>query len=167
MKIQKQALSLKELRALEKNFNVYLGRPANPHGSSQQFGLYNDAGKYMGDIFAADSPGSFETAKFLQLQFTSEELKRKIVRVCNMFSKRENEQLSLMQIRELERELGVYLCEPYLGSKTPNEQYGVHDEDEIYVGDIVAENLNFTLDELRVKINQLFKDAVKDDSPSF
>lgn len=156
-----KALSLKELRLLEANCNVYLGRPANPHGAQEQFGIYDAVGKYMGDIFAADNAGDVECQRF-----TPEELKRKITRVCAMFLRQKSEQLSLMQIRELERELGVYLCEPRLGAKTPNEQFGVCDEDEIYVGDIVADSLYFTFHELRDKINQLFKEVVKDDSPS-
>lgn len=46
--------------------------------------------------------------------------------------------LSKKQLREVEQKLGVFFVEPKNPTRGLEEQYGVLDEDEVYVGDVRA-----------------------------
>lgn len=64
--------------------------------------------------------------------------------------------MSPKDIRAVETENGVYLVEPVKKLRTNNQQFGVYDENEVYVGDIVAAGIFFGEVELRVEIRKLF-----------
>jgi len=70
--------------------------------------------------------------------------------------------LSLRVKRSIERELGVFLAEPKNPKRSTNEQIGVYDQEEEYVGDIIANTPFFTRIELEKKINALFKKVNKE-----
>ncbi len=60
-------------------------------------------------------------------------------------------------LREIERELGVYLDNgPLRANRELNQQFAVYDEDERFVTDIVSETLYFTQEELISKIQSAF-----------
>jgi hypothetical protein len=64
--------------------------------------------------------------------------------------------LSIKALRELETELGVYLADPINVARCPNQQFGVYDENEVHIGDIVARNRFFTFEEIPEKVKILF-----------
>ena len=61
------------------------------------------------------------------------------------------------QTRKIERDLKVFLEELPMTLKYPRQRFSVFntDEEETYVNDIVAMDIFFTEDELRVKIMEL------------
>jgi len=65
--------------------------------------------------------------------------------------------LKFHEIRKIENEAGVFLVERERTHKTPNQQFSVfkNTEDEPYVGEVTAQNLFFTREELRVKIMEM------------
>ena len=66
-------------------------------------------------------------------------------------------QLTRKELREIELELKIFLDKPKNPFRTINQQFGVYDEEEKFVGDILAVNLFFTKEELIEKIKLLFK----------
>lgn len=63
--------------------------------------------------------------------------------------------LPLKKIRDLERELGIYLGESVIfpiRHREFSERYGVYDEDGIYAGDVRTNRGSFSIDELRKAI---------------
>lgn len=58
--------------------------------------------------------------------------------------------------RGIEQKYGVFLAEPENPKRSTNEQIGVYDEDEEFVGDIMAKGAFFTTQELGKKIKALF-----------
>ena len=64
--------------------------------------------------------------------------------------------LSIKVLRELEAELGVYLADPINVARCPNQQFGVYDENEVHIGDIVAKDRFFTYEEIQEKAKSLF-----------
>jgi hypothetical protein len=64
--------------------------------------------------------------------------------------------LSRKEIRKIERDLGIYLDKPLTPMRSGNAQYGVYDENEQYVEDIIADSTYFTAEELIAKIMKLF-----------
>jgi len=67
--------------------------------------------------------------------------------------------LSRRTLREIERELEVFLDIPVNVARCPFQQFGVYDANEDHAGDIVAEKWVFDADELRQKIAALFNKA--------
>ena len=74
---------------------------------------------------------------------------------------------TLRELRAVEQEIGIFLDKPRtlpkkiqdkLGSGN-SQQYGVYDEDEVYVGDVCADGRYFSRGELRQKIYALFDKA--------
>lgn len=65
--------------------------------------------------------------------------------------------LSYKQLRAVEQALGIYLDKAVNGFRTNNQQFAVYDEDDRYVGDIVADTRWFREDELRAKIKIIFE----------
>lgn len=61
------------------------------------------------------------------------------------------------QIKAVEEELGVSIGKPKDPFLCPNQQFGVSDEDGVFAGDVMARGQDFTQDELRESIEQLFK----------
>lgn len=66
------------------------------------------------------------------------------------------ERLNRRQLRSIERELGIFLDHPKNALRSPNQQFGVYDENEVYVGDVCADGLLFSLEELQTKIRSRF-----------
>lgn len=72
---------------------------------------------------------------------------------------REETKLPRKVLREIERELGVYLDKPTDTMRNGAQQFGVYDEDEVFVGNISAESGKvFAVEELKRKILALFQD---------
>jgi len=65
--------------------------------------------------------------------------------------------LSRKAIRAIEASLGVYLDKPRKGLRTSHQQFGVYDEDEVFVADIVADGDKFAESELVDKIKMKFQ----------
>lgn len=68
-----------------------------------------------------------------------------------------NKKLSRKELREIEKEHGIYLDKPANPERSANQQFSVYDEDEKFVGDIVAEEEYFTKIELKKKIKLIFE----------
>ncbi len=68
-----------------------------------------------------------------------------------------NTKLKFREIRKIENEVGVFLVEGERTHKTPNQRFSVFKstEEEPYVGEVTAQNLFFTREELRVKIMEM------------
>lgn len=108
---------------------------------NQQFGVYNKEEKHLGDIIAHG------------LYFTEAELREQIGRLSGV---KTTGGLSMAQLHTIESDLGVYLRDPVETERSPNQQFGVYDEDEKHAGDIIARGLYFTETELREQILRLF-----------
>jgi len=67
-----------------------------------------------------------------------------------------SEALTQAQLGTLEQELGISLRDPRVPRRMPNQQFGVHDEDGVFAGDICAAHQYFEEDELRERITALF-----------
>lgn len=66
--------------------------------------------------------------------------------------------LTRKQLRAMEQELGIYLDKPADVARTPNQQFGVYDENELHAGDIISDERYFSEEELRESILALFPD---------
>ena len=64
--------------------------------------------------------------------------------------------LTHRELRAIETSLGIFLDQPVHPLRTSNQQFGVYDEDEIYVGDVCAPGKHFLAGELRARIKGLF-----------
>jgi hypothetical protein len=62
----------------------------------------------------------------------------------------------MRELRNLESDLDIFLAEPVMVARCPNQQFGVYDEDENHVGDIVADGQFFSSQEIREKVKSLF-----------
>lgn len=51
--------------------------------------------------------------------------------------------LSIEELREIERQLGIYLQRPVNPNRSIREQFGVYDENGNHVGDIMAKDDDF------------------------
>ena len=71
-------------------------------------------------------------------------------------SKTRYPKLTRREIRDIECCLGVFLDSPLVPVRSTNQQFGVYDEIEEYVGDICADSAFFTYDGLEEKISNLF-----------
>ena len=68
--------------------------------------------------------------------------------------------LPIKVIRQIEQELGIYLAIPRvrtIQSAIGRAIFGVYDEDEIFVGDIMADGVAFSESELRREIKKIFR----------
>jgi len=71
-------------------------------------------------------------------------------------SKKAVSKLGLRELRAIENQLGIFLKNPVNPKRCTNQQFGVYDEDEKHVGDIMAKGAFFTTKELKAKIKALF-----------
>jgi hypothetical protein len=62
--------------------------------------------------------------------------------------------LKLSELREIEREFGMFLGDPRKPKRCPNQQFGIYAPDDYYINDICAEGTFFSADELRKKIDK-------------
>jgi hypothetical protein len=62
----------------------------------------------------------------------------------------------MREMRNLESDLDIFLTEPLSVIRSGSQQFGVYDEDENHVGDIVADGKFFTSQEIREKVKSLF-----------
>jgi hypothetical protein len=65
--------------------------------------------------------------------------------------------LNLRTMRAIENELKVYLDKPRHPTRSACQQFAVYDEDEKYVGEVIAAKRYFTEEELKQKIVARFK----------
>ena len=68
----------------------------------------------------------------------------------------ERKALTRRHLRTIEYEIGVFLDLPVIEQQTDNQQFGVYDDEEVYVGDVCAEGKFFSYRELTSKIRKLF-----------
>jgi len=72
--------------------------------------------------------------------------------------------LNRRTLRQIERDLGVYLDDPKAPNRCSNQHFGVYDEDEVHTGDVQAVGRWFTESELKQKIAALFKRKLENSS---
>ena len=72
--------------------------------------------------------------------------------------KKVDSKLGLKELRAIERQLRIFLENPVHPKRCTNQQFAVYDENETYVGDVVATVEFFTKDELIRGVKKLFKD---------
>lgn len=64
--------------------------------------------------------------------------------------------LTRAQLRQIERDLGIFLDLPQNVYRTTKQQFAVYDEEEHFVSDIMSDKENFSEEELRQTILALF-----------
>lgn len=61
----------------------------------------------------------------------------------------------MRELRNLESDLDIFLADPVSIIRSDSQQFGVYDQDENHIGDIVADAKFFTSQEIREKVKSL------------
>jgi len=67
----------------------------------------------------------------------------------------QGEKLTRKALREIERELGIYLDAPKNMMRMLNQQFGIYNENDEHIGDIGAPKLYFSAETLRAAIREV------------